>query len=57
VLRAAAADPGCRDLPFRQALARHATAVREIAVEDAGVIRDFDDPDDLAAWRREGDAT
>jgi CTP:molybdopterin cytidylyltransferase MocA len=54
VVRSAAADPGCRDLPFRKILDRHPAPIVDVPVEDAGVTRDFDEPDDLAAWRPEG---
>lgn len=43
-LRALAGDVGARAL-----VAEHAAAVHEVAVEDDGVLRDFDTPDALAA--------
>jgi CTP:molybdopterin cytidylyltransferase MocA len=54
VLRSVAADPDYRDLSFRAVLDRRPAPRLEVAVEDAGVTRDFDEPDDLAAWRPEG---
>ncbi len=43
-LRALAGDVGARGL-----LAAHAAAVHEVAVEDDGILRDFDTPEALAA--------
>lgn len=55
VMRTAAAEPDFQVLPFRKILDRIPVPVVDLPVDDAGVTRDFDEPDDLAAWRPEGE--
>lgn len=56
VVRSVAADQDSRVLPFRKILDRLPVPLVDVPGSDDGVTRDFDEPEDLAAWRPEGES-